>query len=185
METAADGLMTADELLRMPRDPVRRELIRGRLIGRPLGGMLVSSIEVGLLVRLGEFEGTRRLGHLLAADCGFILERDPDTVRAPDGAFVLRERMPDARLPEGYFPGPPDLAIEAVAHHEYAEELEQKVQDWLGAGCPLVWVLYPQMRSVRVHRSRHDSVLLTEDDTLTGDPVLPGLAIPVREVFEE
>src|SRR5687768_4747230 len=103
---------TADELLHMPDDGVRRELVHGELREMPPAGGEHGRVIVRLTWRLGQHVETRGLGAVLGADTGFWLERDPDTVRAPDIAFVARESS--ARTP-GFIEGPPDLAVEVVS----------------------------------------------------------------------
>ena len=111
---------------------------------------------------------------MTTAEAGFQLAHDPDTVRAPDVAFVRAERFPPGGV-KGFFQGPPDIAVEVVSPSDRASEVAAKVQDWLQAGCSMVWVVDPENRTVTVHRSRKDITVLTEADMLTGGDVLPGV----------
>jgi Uma2 family endonuclease len=119
---------------------------------------------------------------LTAAETGFQIARDPDTVRAPDVGFVLSEREPGEPV-KGYFPGPPDLAVEVLSPDDRASEVLAKVRDWLAAGCRRVWVVDPRTRTVSVYRSPSEIVVLSESDTLTDEELLPGFHLPVGEIF--
>lgn len=122
------------------------------------------------------------LGVLTAAETGFQITRDPDTVRAPDMGLVLSEREPREPI-KGYFQGAPDLAVEVLSPDDRAGEVLAKVRDWLQAGCRRVWVVDPRTRTVSVHRSPSQIVVLSETDALTDDDLLPGFRLPVAEIF--
>jgi Uma2 family endonuclease len=113
---------------------------------------------------------------------GFLIARDPDTVRAPDVASIRAERLTDG-VPVGFFQGAPDLAVEIVSPGDRASELMAKVQDWLGAGSCVVWVVDPETRAVSVYRSRTDIVVPTRSDTLPGGDLLPGFSMPVNAIL--
>ncbi len=133
-------------------------------------------------LRLAGFVEEGTLGTAFGAATGFRIAHEPDTVRAPDVAFVRAERMgvePD----QGFFPGPPDLAVEVLSPDDRAGEVLAKVQDWLDAGCCAVWVVDPRTRTVTVYRSRKEIVVLVESDTLSGGDLLPAFALPVAEIF--
>ncbi len=110
------------------------------------------------------------------------MERDPDTVKAPDFAFVGYERLPDP-LPEGYVPLVPDLAVETRSPHDTAREVAEKVEEWLAAGVRLVWVIEPKKRTITTHRAGRPPQVLTVNDTLDGEDVLPGLDVSVARIF--
>jgi len=124
----------------------------------------------------------RGLGVVTTAEAGFQLARDPDTVRAPDAAFVRAERIPPDGV-KGYFQGPPDIAVEVVSPGDRPNEVAAKVQDWLEAGCSAVWVVDPGDRTVAVHHRGSKVVILTADDSLTGGDVLPDFSMPVGKIF--
>jgi Uma2 family endonuclease len=121
-------------------------------------------------------------GGLFAAETGFRLARNPDTVRAPDVAYVREANLPQARV-RGYPDLAPDFVVEVVSPNDTAAEIESKVQEWLRAGVLLVWVLYPSAQTAVVHRT--DGVLrrLHADDMLDAEPVLPGFTCRVGEMF--
>lgn len=122
------------------------------------------------------------LGETFAAETGFFVERDPDTVKAPDFAFVCYERLPDP-LPEGYVPLVPDLAVETRSPSDTAREVAQKVEEWLAAGVRMVWVIEPKKRTVTTYRAGRPAQVLGAEDILDGEDVLPGLAVPVERIF--
>jgi len=111
-----------------------------------------------------------------------VIARDPDTVRAPDVAYVAKERIPETE-PVGFFRGAPDLAVEVLSPNDPAGDVLAKVQDWLDAGCRAVWVVDPKTRSVTVYHSRRQITVLSESETLDGGDVLPGLRISLADLF--
>ena len=122
------------------------------------------------------------LGILTGAETGFHIGHNPDTVRAPDVAFVRADRLPRSTV-SGFFRGAPDLAVEVLSPEDRAGEVLAKVQEWLDAGCRNVWVIDPRTRTVSVHRSRREILVLSAPDSLTGDDLLPEFSVPVAEIF--
>lgn len=104
-------------------------------------------------------------------------------MRAPDVAFVRRERIEVIGKQTGYWPEAPDLAVEVISPHDRYTEVDEKVADWLVAGTRMVIVVNPRNKTVRVHRSPTDVVSLTIDDTLDGGDVVPGWRMPLTEIF--
>lgn len=175
--------VTAEELLRLPHDGRRYELIKGEL-----KEMVPASPRHGRIVmRLGSLmeQHVRQhdLGIVYAAETGFKLQENPDTVRAADAAFVAKERIPPEGEPEGYWAIAPDLIVEVASPSDSAPAMQSKVTDWLAAGCRLVWVVYPDTQTTTEYRSLKEIQVLTVDQTLEGGDVLPGFACPVRELF--
>jgi Uma2 family endonuclease len=174
------GVMTSGELLRLNLADKRTELVRGQLIVRePAGfrhgvvaGRLYSAIERHV------FDG--RLGVVVAAETGFTLFRNPDTVRAPDVGYVSRARVPHP-LPKGFAEMAPDLAVEVLSPDDRPGEVLEKVADWIKAGCRLVWVLDPERRLARVYRADGSEAHITADESLQGEDVLPGFRQPLAE----
>ena len=176
-------LMTAEELLEMPDDGFRYELVRGELIKMPPAGHMSSFLELRVGAKLLDFVEANGLGRAYSSNGGFMLESNPDTVLAPDASFVRQERVEAAGDGDGYFPGPPDLAIEVISPSDRYTEVEEKVSEWLNAGTLMVIVVNPRNRTVRVYCSLADSVLLTEQDVLDGGSVVPGWRLPVADIF--
>jgi len=120
---------------------------------------------------------------VFAAETGFVLSRDPDTVRAPDVAFVSRQRIPASGIPDSYISAAPDLAVEVLSPDDRQVEVEEKIQQWLDAGTKAVWIVNPRRRTVTIHRAGADPRVLRESDTLPGDDVVPGFELKVAEIF--
>ena len=181
--TTAKKLLTADDLMAMPDDGKRYELIRGQLIEMP-----PTSHEHGIVVarfgrRMGNFAEEHGLGHDVAADTGVNVEHDPDTVRAPDYGFISYERMAEPPPSRGYADVIPDLVLEVVSPNDRQAEIDAKTQMWLDAGVRLVMVAYPETREVYAHHDDGSVARYGIGDTVVGDPVLPGFSCTVEDIF--
>ena len=124
------------------------------------------------------------LGEVFAAETGFVVARNPDTVRAPDTAFVSSARLSAGADAKSYWPEAPDLALEVLSPGDVFSEVEEKISQWLEAGTRLVVILDPRRRRATAYRSLSEIVVLTEDDMLDCADVVPGFSIPLRTVFE-
>lgn len=175
--------ISIEDLERMPDDGWRYELVRGRLVREPPAGFEHGRITIRVGSLLHRFVEERGLGAVATADPGFVLEEDPPTVRAPDVAFVARERLPEGPI-TGFARFAPDLAVEVVSPSDRTSEVHEKVLDWLDAGTRLVWVVDPAARAVISYRSREDVRILRDDDALEGGDVLPGYVCKVSELFD-
>jgi Uma2 family endonuclease len=176
------ALMTANELLRLNLPDKRTELIRGRLVVRDPGGARHGAVAMRLGYRIMAFVEARDLGRVYAAETGFKLESDPDTVRAPDVAFITKHRLPEVE-PVGNPAWAPDLAVEVLAHDDHPVDTLEKVVQWLKAGVRLVWVVDSGRRTGRVYRSDGTESLLGTDDALEGEDVLPGFRCALAELW--
>ena len=182
-----DLLLTPEDLLNLP-DGVKYELVDGRLVERNMG-LESSEIAGRIIVLLGLFLRGRGLGHLFLPDAGYqCFPHAPGKIRRPDVSFIRTGRLPGETTPKGFSTIAPDLAVEVISPNDVAEELEEKVADYLRAGVSLVWVVSPVTRSVRIHRPRSAASgpvgVLSEDESITGEEVLPGFSCVVREFFE-
>jgi Uma2 family endonuclease len=177
----AGQITTAEQLLQAP-DMGRCELLRGELIMMSPAGFEHGRIAAVLGAALTGFVRQRGLGVVTGAETGFQIGRNPDTVRAPDAAFVRAERAPAERT-RGFFDGAPDLAVEILSPSDRASEVNAKVQEWLGAGCRMVWVVDPETRTVAVWRGRNEIAVFGAADVLSGSDVLPGFSMPVADIF--
>jgi Uma2 family endonuclease len=175
---------TADELLAMPRDGMRRELMRGELRVKPPAGFDHGSRGMRLAWRLAQYVEDRKLGEVTLAETGFKLPTAPDTVLAPDCAFVSNERLAKTPRKPGFFEGAPDLAVEVLSPGDTAEEVDEKIQEWLAAGVRLLWVVNPKTRTISVYRKGSLAVLRV-GETLDGEDVVPGLKCAVADVVGE
>ncbi|HXF93950.1 MAG TPA: Uma2 family endonuclease [Nitrospiraceae bacterium] len=179
--STATAHVTAEQFWKLYGDR-NRELVAGEVIELSPGSVEHGNITLKAAFPLQTFLQKHPLGELFGNDTGFLLSRNPDTVRGPDVAFVRRERLAD--LPrDGFFPGAPDLAIEVVSPNDLAQDVERKVQECLTAGAAMVWVLYPDTRHVIVYRPGGEARDLSEKDALDGAEVLPGFACKVEELF--
>ncbi len=176
-----ERLYTATELLALPSDGKRYELIEGQLIdmaptGAPHG---LLSAEFAYLLRT--FTREHDSGQVYGAETGFRLAENPDTVLGVDAAFISKARLkPDQK---GYIEGAPDLAVEIASPGNTKTELHDKVKLYFQAGAQLVWIVYPHSRAIYVYTTPHDIKVLEQNETLTGDNVLPGFAVKVSEIF--
>ena len=152
IERMAPATMTAEDLLRLNIQDKRSELVRGRLVVREPAGFAHGVVAARIGRRVGEFVDAGSLGLVVAAETGFTLARDPDTVRAPDIGFICLDRVPDP-LPRGYAPMAPDLVVEVLSPDDRPGEVLAKIADWLRAGTGLASVVDPVRRSARVYRA--------------------------------
>ena len=176
-------LFDAEELLHLPTNGRRLELVKGNIYEMAAAGARHGGVANRVGTLLGTHVDNRRLGVVFAAETGFILERDPDTVRAPDAAFVSADRLPVEGLPDGFLELAPDLVVEVVSPNDRMREVREKVATWLEAGTRLVIVLYPRTRSASVHRPSQEPVMLSEQDMLSGDDIVPGFSVRLGELF--
>lgn len=174
---------TAAELIRMPNDGWRYELIEGELRRMAPAGMEHGEIGMNVGLPLGNWVLPRGLGRVYNADTGFFLSHNPETVVAPGASFVRGERLPPRSERKGYSKVGPDLAVEVVSPNDTQPEVDEKVALYLAAGVPLLWVAYPKRRVVRVHRPGRAPVELGHGEVLDGEDVLPGFRLPAADVF--
>ena len=176
-------LITADELEQMPDDDsVRIELDEGELITMPPVGLDHGDYETNIAILLGSYVKKHRLGRVYTGDTGFRL-RD-DTVRAPDIAFVRRERV-DAIYRRGFGKGAPDLAVEIFSPSDSIRQLMRKVKQYFAAGCHTVWIVYPDRQEVNVLEASGADRLLKAGDTIEAPELLPGFSVPVADFFAD
>jgi len=176
------ALMTADELLHANIPNKRTELVRGVLRVREPAGFEHGRVAMNLGAELRVYAKHTGAGAVLAAETGFKLFTDPDTVRAPDVAFVAQGREPTPGT-TGFADLAPDLAVEVLSPGDRPGEILAKVADWLSAGTRLVWVVDPLRRVARVYRHDGTETIVTADGALEGEDVLPGFACPLEEIL--
>lgn len=179
--TIAQSPVTAEQLAQMPED-MRYELVRGELVAmNPVGGE--HALVVGRLVTRLSIWAYSGPGGFVGPEAGFTLARNLDTTRAANVAYIRAERIPPTGVPKSYWTIPPDLAVEVVSPTETATEVYEKVQDYLVAGTPLVWVVYPSRRDVVAHTPDGNAHTYTVVDRLENVAVLPGFSCSVAELF--
>ena len=176
------SLMTADELLRTRLPDKRTELVRGVLMVREPAGSRHGLVTMNLGAALAVYAKQTGAGGVYAAETGFKLASHPDTVRAPDIAFLARERLPPPAT-TGYPALAPDLAVEVLSPGDRPGEVLAKVADWLSAGTRLVWVVDPERRVARVYRHDGGEIIVPADGALDGDDVLPGFSCSLASIL--
>jgi Uma2 family endonuclease len=184
-----DRLLTAADLAALPSDlpsgSVRYELDAGRLIIMPPPRDVNGSVEAKFTATF-IYEGDRRgLGKTRCGEVGIVLWRDPDRVVGADVVFIANRSLPIRESPEGYLETIPDLVVEVLSKSDKQPRVLKKVEDYLIAGVHLVGVADPSRRAVTAYRRGQEPAVLTEDDRLTIGEIIPGLELPVREVFQE
>ena len=172
--------MTAEELAQLPDDSMCHELIKGELLTMPPPGDEHGAVTMNLTGPLFNHVKANKLGVLRAAETGFKLESNPDTVLAPDIAFIAPERVGDRVL--GYRNGAPDLAVEVMSQWDSSPKVARKAALWLELGARSVWVVNPRQRTVEVSRADGVKKLFNETDELVDDTV-PGFRVKVSEIF--
>lgn len=168
---------TADELLQLPDDGSRYELVEGELRKMSPAGSKHGAITHRISVRLGAFAEQHRLGQVYSSETGFVLSRNPDTVLQPDVGYVRRERVVEN---DEFFPGPPDVAFEVISPSDRYTEVDEKKDRYLSAGTIVVVVVDPRRLKVQVHRT---SGVTNVAGTLTLDDVLPGWSMTLDDIF--
>ena len=175
-------LLTGEDLWKIVADGSRYELSRGELVPMTPVGIRHAAVVSKLDGLLGSYVRERGLG-ITGPEGGFYLSRNPDIVRAPDVAFILKERITKEGIPEKFADFPPDLAVEVLSPEDTATEVQKKVEEYLAGGVPLVWIVDPTNQRVTVYRSLQDVKVLTPDQELDGGQVIPGFHVKVSEIF--
>jgi Uma2 family endonuclease len=179
--STATRLITAEEFFAMPSSR-RQELVRGEVVdvmppGRKHGKL---ALKIGKRIDNWIEQGG---GGEAGVESGFIIARDPDLVRSPDISYVRAERLPEGEVSEGFWRIPPDLAVEIVSPGDTADEVREKVREYLDAGTAAVWVVYPRSREVIVHTPDGLARAFGPEATLVSPDLLPGFSCPVQELF--
>jgi Uma2 family endonuclease len=172
-----------DQLSLLEPDDDRYDLIRGELYRMSPASARHGEITLEIAWRIKTFVNERRLGTVYAAETGFLLGRDPDTLLAPDVAFVRADRLPERTQQHGYLALAPDLVVEVVSPSDTSRYVSDKVLTYLDAGCRLVWVVEPERRTVTVWTPERTARVMMAADTLEGGQVLPGLTLAVAAIF--
>ncbi len=175
--------MTSEQLARNPIDNKRTELVRGRLVVREPAKWGHGLVAARLLTEIAIYLRSNPIGEVCAAETGFTLQRRPDTVRAPDVAYLRADRVPTVEV-AGFDEIAPDLVVEVLSRGDRASVVKTKIENWLGAGTLLVWVVDPRKRVARVHRADGTTVALTDAQSLVGETVLPGFSVTLKRLFD-
>jgi Uma2 family endonuclease len=178
--------VTPDDVLKLPMGRGKRyEIVRGELVTMAPAGFLhgEDALRVGSEIR--SFVASHNLGHVVAAETGFILSRDPYILRAADCAFVAAGRIDPNRKPTGFLELAPDFVVEVVSPGDTAVEVQDRVDDWLAAGTKVLWVMYSALKAVVVWRGPHQSTRYGNEDEIDADPALPGFRCKVSRLFSD
>jgi len=178
------NVTTADQLLVLRDPPWRHELWRGELRRMSPAGHDHGDVALRLGAAIANHVRSRRLGRAYAAETGFVLARNPDTVLAPDVAFVQRDRLPP-KASHGFFPGAPDLAVEVLSPDDSRSATSKKVAAWLAHGAREVWVVDPKRRTLTLHTADAAPRTLAHDATLRDSAALPGFTLALAELFDD
>ena len=174
---------TAGELEEMGSD-ARCELIEGVLYETSPSNTDSSAIVIRLAIKLGAFVYEHRLGILTGEAGGYHLERDPDSVVAPDLAFIRSDRYANRPSGSSLFPGIPDLAVEVLSPGNAVADIRRKQALYQRVGIPLTWWIDPRRRTVIVHSPERSPRLLNETDSLDGEDIIPGFSMPLAKLFD-
>lgn len=177
-------LMTAEELFKMPDDGFKYELVDGILRRMSPTGKRHGKVTVSITSPLDQHVRSNRLGEVYGAETGFIIASNPDRVLAPDVSFVSSKRVEEIGDIETFIPGAPDLVVEVVSPSDSFSDVEEKVWAWLEAGARMVIVANPRKKTLTIYRTRTHIKVLTIDDSLSGDDVVPGWELPVKNIFD-
>ena len=181
---SATTSFTAAELLALPTGMGKRyELVAGELRVMSPSGWRHGEIVDNLDALISPFIRKHSLGRGFGAETGFLIRRNPDTVRAPDFAFIAKANLPEKKPKEAFWPGAPDLAVEVLSPDDRTGEVDEKIEAWLDAGCAAVWVVDPKLETVTIYLSRTNVQVKTAGETLQGDPVVPGFSCAISELF--
>jgi Uma2 family endonuclease len=175
-------LMTIEEFAKID-EPGRFDLIRGELIcmspASTRHGIIGSRISTALVM----FVVPQQLGEIPTSDTGYVLRDDPPVVVCPDAAYIRADRVPPDEELDGFFHGAPDIAVEVVSPSDRMSDVSAKVDEYILAGTPLVWIVEPRRRAVTIYRPDGSIRVLREDDELDGGEVLPGFRLKVADIF--
>ncbi|HXH13389.1 MAG TPA: Uma2 family endonuclease [Alphaproteobacteria bacterium] len=178
-----EKLLTAEEFEALPDDGKRYELIDGELREMAPLTMWHGEVEANLATLLGRHVCAHGLGRVSCGAVLFIVRRNPDRVRAADIAFIRQERVPPLEARQHIMEVIPDLVVEILSKSETIKEVNDRIDDWLGAGVQMLWIVDPFRRTVTIFRPEHDPTLVGEHGILEGDPVISGFRCPVAELF--
>lgn len=184
MATAAASVGYSPHDLLTLGDDAGVEMVSGNLLEKPPMGAKANLIGSTLLTLLNIFVRTHRLGLCFGENCGYqVFDDDASRVRKPDVSFVRTGRLPNDVPPDGFMRIRPDLAVEVVSPNDFAEDIDERLHDFLRVGVPLVWVIYPRTRTALVLRPDGTARRLVGDAALDGEGVLPGFSCPLAELF--
>jgi len=173
--------VTGEELFKMG-DIGRTELIKGEIIYLMPTGLLHGIIEFAIAAILRNFVQLHQLGYVFGGETGIYIAREPDTVRGVDAAYISHERFAQIKS-TSYLDVAPELVVEVMSPDDSWTEINDKIEEYFAIGVVLIWIVNPKRKQVHVYHSLTTLEILRLNDTLTGDEVLPGFAVPLTELF--
>jgi Uma2 family endonuclease len=182
MSNTTEHVTTAEQLAAIPDDGRRYELVEGVLTMMSPAGGRHGRIAGKVYRRIANYVEQNDLGETYAAETGFLLSRGPDTVRAPDAAFIAKGRLGELADHPGFLPLAPDVAVEVVSPRDRASEVAAKARAWMDAGVQVVLVVDPQASRVELHRPNNATEVRT-DGLVNLNDVLPGFQLDIAELF--
>jgi Uma2 family endonuclease len=184
MSTATDELIALDEAA-VSRLDGRFEYLNGRYVEKPHMGSQANELGLLLMSQLLTFVRANRLGRCFAENCTYrIFPNEPKRTRIPDGSFIRAGRLPGDKSPEGDMTIPPDLAIEVISPSNTVLEMEERIDDLLGAGVRTLWVVLPRTKSMYIYRADGSVSRLRATDVLSGEDVVPGFSCRLADLFD-
>jgi Uma2 family endonuclease len=179
-----ERLLTGEEFWHLGEERTEHaELVAGRIINGMPTGHEHGDIEATIAALLLMFVRQAKLGKVMSGEVGLYTQRNPDTVRAADVLFISNDRY-DRVVSGSFLDVAPELIVEILSPDDAWRTVDKKLREYFAAGVVLVWIVNPDSRTITAYRSMTDVREFGEGDTLTGDEVLPGFAIPVAEIFE-
>lgn len=186
MSSLSEQLMTADEFLAWTHREENQgrffELERGEVVEMPPAGKYHGFICANIARLLGNHVAERGRGYVCSNDAGVVTERNPDSVRGPDVSY-FEDTQSAGDMDRGYAQQPPRLAVEVLSPHDRVNQMMQRVAELLRAGVSMVWVIDPEARDISICRPGEEPRLLSAEETLTADDILPGFACPIEQIF--
>ncbi|HEY7315877.1 MAG TPA: Uma2 family endonuclease [Gemmataceae bacterium] len=164
----------------------RFEWVDGQLKEKSCMGAKANRVATVLAGFLDAHARANHLGLVFTQECGYqAFPNEPRRVRFPDVSFVMGGRLPNDQVPDGHMKIPPDLEIEVVSPNDLAEDLEERVNDYLSVGVRLLWIIYVSTRSVWIVRRDGTAARLTETQDLSGEDVVAGFTCPLCTLFAD
>jgi Uma2 family endonuclease len=157
------------------------EVVAGQPEEKEMGGARHGGIGARLIIELGMHVKAHRLGGVYGPDTTFTIGQN---MRLPDVSFVAAERIPAEGEPEGIWPIAPDLAVEIISPNDLYEKIYRRIKEYFIAGVRQVWIISPEHKTVTIYRSPIQSTILTEENELTSDDLLPGFRCYLSELFQ-
>jgi Uma2 family endonuclease len=183
--SVGQALVTAEEFKQIAADRDGLvELVRGEVIEVSRPGAQHGLVCGEIASELRNWAKPQRRGRVLTNDAGVQTERDPDSVRGPDVAFIRMERLPEGPLTTGWLEFAPDLCVEVLSPHDRWGEVLSKIDEYLTLGVPEVWVLDPRKREVQIHVAAADALTILHEGEILTSERLPGFACAVSDLFE-